>query len=100
MANRFRALAASEPHGKLQPFEFDPGELGPEQVEVEVDYCGVCHSDLSVLNNEFGTTVYPFVPGHEVVGRVVAVGPEVRSLANAPGTAARQTKGWRTRIPS
>ena len=86
MANKFRALAASEPHGKLQPFEFDPGELGPEQVEVEVDYCGVCHSDLALLDNALGVTSYPFVPGHEVVGRVVAAGPEVHGLPNAPGT--------------
>ena len=86
MANKFRALAASAPHGKLLPFEFDPGELGPEQVEVEVDYCGVCHSDLALLDNALGVTSYPFVPGHEVVGRVVAAGPEVHGLPNAPGT--------------
>ena len=65
-----QAYAAKEPGGKLEPFEYNPGALGASQVEIEVDYCGICHSDLSMLDNEWGMTTYPFVPGHEVAGRI------------------------------
>ncbi len=75
------AYAAHEAQGKLSPFQFDLGELGSEQVDIKVHYCGMCHSDLSMLNNEWGLTQYPFVPGHEVVGEVIAVGDEVKNLA-------------------
>ncbi len=75
-----KAYAASEPGGKLQPFEYEPGELGAEEVEIKVEYCGICHSDLSMLNNEWGMTQYPFVPGHEVVGTIAAVGDNVQTL--------------------
>jgi alcohol/geraniol dehydrogenase (NADP+) len=69
-----RAYAAHEPGGELKPFEYDPGPLGAEDVEIQVEYCGICHSDLSMLNNDWGITQYPFVPGHEVVGTVTATG--------------------------
>lgn len=72
-----KAYAVHEAGGKFQPFEYDPGELGAEQVEIEVEYCGICHSDLSMVNNEWGITQYPFVPGHEAVGKVAAVGSAV-----------------------
>jgi len=74
------AYAAHEPGGKLLPFEYDPGELGPEEVEIAVEACGVCHSDLSMLYNEWGMTTYPLVPGHEVAGTVAAVGERVTNL--------------------
>src|SRR5947208_16015783 len=54
--------------------------LGPEEVEVAVEHCGVCHSDLSVLNNEWGISEYPAILGHEVVGRVTAMGPNAKGL--------------------
>jgi uncharacterized zinc-type alcohol dehydrogenase-like protein len=76
-----QAYAATEAGGKLQPFDYDPGPLGSETVEIDVDYCGICHSDLSMLNNEWGITQYPFVPGHEVIGKVAAVGPAVKTLS-------------------
>lgn len=72
-----RAYAATTPKGELTPFEYDPGPLGAEQVEVAVSHCGICHSDLSMLDNDWGLTAYPFVPGHEVVGTVAAVGTGV-----------------------
>jgi len=75
-----KAYAASEPGGKLEPFEYDPGPLGADEVEIEVKHCGICHSDLSMLNNEWGITRYPFVPGHEVVGTIAAAGDAVRHL--------------------
>jgi len=76
-----KAYAALEAGGPLQPFEYDPGSLGADEVEITVDYCGICHSDLSMLNNEWGRSSYPLVPGHEVVGRVAAVGAGVGHLA-------------------
>jgi alcohol/geraniol dehydrogenase (NADP+) len=58
----------------------DLGPLGAEEVEVAVEHCGLCHSDLSVLNNEWGSSQYPAVLGHEVVGRVTAVGAASKGL--------------------
>lgn len=75
-----KAYAAHEPGGKLEPFEYDPGALGDEDVEIEVEYCGICHSDLSMLNNEWGMTEYPFVPGHEVIGKITSLGQQVSNL--------------------
>lgn len=75
-----KALAASGPRQPFQPFEYEPGPLRPEDVEVAVEYCGLCHSDLSMLNDDWGQTKYPFIGGHEVVGRVSAVGPNARNV--------------------
>ena len=58
----------------------DVGPLGAEDVEVAVEHCGVCHSDLSVLRNDWGISQYPAVLGHEVVGRVTALGPNAKGL--------------------
>lgn len=77
---QIHALAAQQPSGKLGPFSYDPGPLRDEQVEIEVQYCGICHSDLSMLNNEWGMTSYPFVPGHEAVGKVTAVGRDAKRV--------------------
>jgi uncharacterized zinc-type alcohol dehydrogenase-like protein len=74
------AYAALEQGGELQPFSYDPGELGEHQVEIDVVYCGICHSDLSMINNEWGMSQFPLVPGHEVAGRIAAVGSHVSSL--------------------
>ncbi|HBS29260.1 MAG TPA: alcohol dehydrogenase [Phycisphaerales bacterium] len=73
------ALAAKAPGAKLERFQYEPGPLGPGQVEIKVASCGVCHSDLSMRNNDWGMTQYPFVPGHEVAGTIAAVGPGVTS---------------------
>lgn len=75
-----KAYAAFEPRGELKPFEYDPGKLNPHEVEIDVHYCGICHSDLSVLDNDWGMTQYPVVPGHEVVGTIAAVGDKVKHL--------------------
>ena len=76
-----KAYAALEAGGKLEPFEYDPGPLDDHDVEISVDYCGICHSDLSMLNNEWGMTQYPFVPGHEVAGKISAVGKHVSKFS-------------------
>lgn len=76
-----RAYATSQPSGKLSPFEYQPGPLGPNHVEIDVQYCGICHSDLSMIDNEWGVSQYPLVPGHEVVGTVAAKGETVEHLS-------------------
>ena len=75
-----KAYAATESGAPLQPYEYEPGELGSEQVEIAVEACGICHSDLSMLDNEWGLTSYPFVPGHEVIGTVARLGDSVKQL--------------------
>lgn len=75
-----KAYAAHSPGAPLQAFEYDPGPLAAGDVEIAVEYCGICHSDLSMLNNEWGMTQFPFVPGHEVAGVISAVGSDVRHL--------------------
>lgn len=76
----FKAYAASRAKGPLEPFSFDPGPLRPEEVEIQVTHCGLCHSDLSMLDNEWGMSQYPFVPGHEVTGTIVALGEAAKGL--------------------
>lgn len=78
---QIQALAARQARGRLEPFSFDPGPLHSEQVEIAVQYCGICHSDLSMRDNEWGNSTYPFVPGHEAIGTVVAAGDAVKSVA-------------------
>lgn len=75
-----KALAANGPKASFEPFSYDPGQLGAEEVEVAVEYCGICHSDLSMRNNDWGMTAYPFVGGHEVIGKISAVGVNARGL--------------------
>lgn len=75
------AYAATEAKGALKPFEYDLGPIGPEAVDIAVTSCGICHSDLSMLEDAWGMTQYPFVPGHEVIGTVSAVGDLVSHLA-------------------
>ncbi|MDX1314473.1 MAG: alcohol dehydrogenase catalytic domain-containing protein, partial [Eudoraea sp.] len=74
------AYAAESAGAELKPFTYELASLGTEEVDIKVHYCGICHSDLSMLNNDWGMTQYPFVPGHEVVGEVIAVGEEVKSV--------------------
>ena len=74
------AYAAHVAGGKLEPFPFDPGPLGKDEIEINVEYCGICHSDLSMLDNEWGISQYPLVAGHEAVGTVAARGETVTHL--------------------
>jgi uncharacterized zinc-type alcohol dehydrogenase-like protein len=73
----YAAHSATTP---LVPFGFDRREPGPRDVQIEILYCGVCHSDLHTVRSEWEGTVYPMVPGHEIVGRVVRVGAEVETF--------------------
>jgi alcohol/geraniol dehydrogenase (NADP+) len=74
---KFKAMAAQTPKGKLSAIDVEPGPLGDDQVEIAVSHCGICHSDLSMLNNDWGMSSYPLVPGHEAVGEIVAIGSKV-----------------------
>lgn len=78
MSTPIQALAAFGSKQPLQAYEYTPGPLGDEQVEIAVESCGICHSDLSMLDNDWGISSYPFVPGHEVVGKVVALGANTK----------------------
>lgn len=84
------AYAATTPSGPLQPFEYELPDPGPDHIDIRVEYCGICHSDLSMWRNDWGMTAYPFVPGHEVAGVVEAVGERVTTLK--PGD--RVGLGW------
>ena len=69
--------AAQSATTKLAPMSFERREPGPKDVQIEIAYCGVCHSDLHTARGEWGNSVYPVIPGHEIVGRVTAVGADV-----------------------
>jgi uncharacterized zinc-type alcohol dehydrogenase-like protein len=75
-----RAWAATGPGKPLEPYTYDPGPLKADEVEVAVEHSGLCHSDLSVVSNEWGMSQYPLIPGHEVVGRVTALGSQAKGL--------------------
>ena len=70
--------AAHSADAKLVPYHFERRELRPNDVAIDIRYCGVCHSDLHTVNGDWGPQPYPVVPGHEIVGVVSAVGPEVK----------------------
>ena len=71
------AFAAQSPKTPLAPFNIQRRNVGPNDVQLEILYCGVCHSDLHMARNEWNQTIYPVVPGHEIVGHVTAVGSKV-----------------------
>lgn len=75
--NAWMAPAAGRP---LELSEYDPGPLGPDEVEIKVEHCGICHSDLSMIDNEWGFSAYPLVPGHEVIGTVTTLGAHAKGL--------------------
>jgi len=72
-----RGYATQGPTSNLEPFNFERREPGPADVLIEIQYCGVCHSDIHQARNEWANSIYPMVPGHEIVGRVARVGPSV-----------------------
>ncbi len=74
------AYAALEAGGQFEPYSYEVGELTPNEVEIDVLHCGICHSDLSMVDNEWGISQYPLVAGHEVIGTVAATGSNVRNL--------------------
>jgi alcohol/geraniol dehydrogenase (NADP+) len=75
---------------QLLAFKYDPGTLGADEIEIKISHCGICHSDIFLIDNDWGMSKYPFIPGHEIVGTVVAVGSGVkdRSMGERVGV------GW------
>ena len=76
----FHSYAAHGKRGALVPFVYEPSPLGPHDVEIRITHCGICHSDVHLVDGDWGVGTYPLVPGHEIVGTVAALGPEVRHL--------------------
>jgi uncharacterized zinc-type alcohol dehydrogenase-like protein len=74
------AYAAASAGAALEPFQYEVGALAPDEVEIAVEHCGICHSDLSMWKNDWNMSVYPFVGGHEAAGRVAAIGEKVRNV--------------------
>jgi len=86
------AYAAQKPSARLEPYLYEAAEPGPEEVLVKVSHCGICHSDLHLIDNDWNASVYPLVPGHEVIGTVAAAGSRVTHLK--PGQ--RVGIGWQS----
>ncbi|MBN2800296.1 MAG: NAD(P)-dependent alcohol dehydrogenase [Deltaproteobacteria bacterium] len=76
----YHGYAAAHPGAALSPHSWEPEALGEREVEVAISHCGLCHSDLHLVDNSWRVSAYPLVPGHEVVGKVTRVGASVRVL--------------------
>ena len=78
--SEIHGLAVHAAGAHLLPYKYDPGELKPTEVEVKISHCGICYSDVHLIDNDWGMSKYPFIPGHEIVGSVTALGTAVTSL--------------------
>lgn len=87
---RIHAHAALDRKGPLSPFEYEPAPLGAHDVEIRITHCGICHSDVHLVDGDWGMGRYPMVPGHEIVGTVAEVGPDVAGLRSGD----RVGVGW------
>ena len=74
------AYSAAKPKARVVPTKIDRRPVGPKDVQIGIEYCGVCHTDIHFVNNDWGMTNYPVVPGHEIVGRVTEVGSAVKNF--------------------
>lgn len=79
--SEIRGYAVHAAGAHLLPYSYDPGKLKDDEVEVKISHCGVCHSDVHLIDNDWGMSKYPFIPGHEIVGKVTAVGALVKGHA-------------------
>src|SRR3954463_12301674 len=80
MPTTVAAYAAQSNTSPVAPFSINRRDPGPQDIQIDILYCGVCHSDLHTARNEWQNTIYPVVPGHEIVGRVTAVGKDVKKF--------------------
>ncbi len=87
---RIEAYAAQEPGGSLAPFDYEPDALGSNDVDILITHCGICHSDLHLIDNDWQTSTYPLIPGHEIVGTVAQKG----ALVSHFEIGARVGVGW------
>ncbi|SEL97684.1 uncharacterized zinc-type alcohol dehydrogenase-like protein [bacterium A37T11] len=76
-----KGYAAQSPTSDLAPWNFERREVGPHDVQIEIQYCGVCHSDLHQIKDEWFPGIFPMVPGHEIVGKIIKVGDHVKKFA-------------------
>lgn len=81
MTTTVHGYAVHEVGGELKPYEYELGELGPNEVDINVKSCGICYSDVSMIDNDWGFSTYPMVPGHEIIGEVRAIGEQVTHLS-------------------
>lgn len=75
------AYAAHDPEADLEPFNIERRTIKDDDVKIEIEYCGVCHSDIHVVRNDWGGSQYPVVPGHEIIGRVTEIGANVEHFS-------------------
>lgn len=78
--NKIASYAAHNAKAPLESFPIQRRSVAGNDVQIDIDYCGVCHTDLHFVNNDWAMTEYPVVPGHEIVGRISEVGPEVKKF--------------------
>jgi len=79
---KVRGYAARDAQSPLTPFSFERRDPGPHDVQIDILYCGICHTDLHQARNDWSNSLYPMVPGHEIVGRVAKVGADVKKLTS------------------
>jgi len=77
---QIQGLAAHAAGAELLPYKYDPGKIGPQEVDIAISHCAICHSDIHLISNDWGSSQYPFIPGHEIIGKVAAVGSEVKQI--------------------
>jgi len=77
---QIQGLAAHAAGAELLTYKYDPGVLHKDDVEIKISHCGICHSDLHLIDNDWGISQYPFIPGHEIIGKVTAIGSDVKLL--------------------
>ena len=68
--NESKSICRKNEKGLLEPYEYELGEIGPDDIDIEIENCGLCYSDVHYIDNDFSNNEYPFVPGHEVIGRL------------------------------
>ena len=88
-----QAYAAKAAKGTLERYDYEAGALGADDVEIQVTHCGICHSDIAMIDNDWGWSQYPLVPGHEVIGIITAVGASVGGIRQV---GQRVGVGWYT----
>jgi len=88
--SEIHGLATHAAGAQLLPYKYDPGDIDPYDVAVKITHCGVCHSDVHLIDNDWGMSKYPFIPGHEIVGTITEIGSAVRD--RKPGE--RVGIGW------
>ena len=100
-----KAYAAQDATDPLAPFTIERRNPGPHNISLEILYCGVCHTDIHFIRNDLGMSIYPLVPGHEIVGRIIQVGNQVKKFkegdfAGVGLLCSLFGKGWTSCIPN